>query len=90
VTDSQSLGGDPFSLGVNLLVDFSMATEVYGLDFLSDAAGMARAPAPLPNNPLLVGKVFYGQGLFAWPSGPCSPSTYSLSTSDAIALTILP
>ncbi len=89
VTDSQDVAGsDPFGLGATFHVDFALATEVIGLDLVSDPSGDAIAPAPIPNNPVIVGKSYFAQGLWVWPSAICVPSVFGISTTDAIQLDV--
>ncbi len=89
-TDVADLAGsDPFGIGVLLHVDLLLSTEVVTFDFFSDPVGTGTAPAPLPNDPLLVGKGYHVQALWAW-IGACSLPPYNLSTSKGLTLTILP
>ena len=69
VTDVQGNGSDPFALNIAMWVDIFTATQVYALDAISDPAGLSSAPAPLPNNPLLAGTVYYFQ--FLQVDGAC-------------------
>lgn len=89
VTDSQSGGGDPFGLGVSLWIDFFAATEAISFDFVSDGAGYALAPAPIPNQPLLAGRIYYAQALFVW-AWPCVPSPLHLSSSNGLRIVVQP
>ncbi len=82
------VGSDPFGIGVPLLVDLIFATEVYGLDINSTVEGFGIAVTPIANNPILVGKHYYGQTLWAWGSCPLPP--YGLSTSHAANIQIQP
>ncbi len=87
VTDAPSIAGiDPFGLGVTLHVDLLGATEVLALDFLDLGMGYATAPAPIPAVPALAGRTYFAQGLWVWTA--CTPSTFGLSTSSALAVTI--
>ncbi|MBL8692561.1 MAG: FG-GAP repeat protein [Planctomycetes bacterium] len=81
------LGSDPFFIGVLLHADFFASTEIYSLDFLSDASGSALAAAPIPNAPALVGDTYYAMALWAWTTCPLPP--YNLSTSKGLAITVL-
>jgi hypothetical protein len=92
VTNSQDLAGsDPYGLGVLFHADMQFATEVYGLDFLSDASGYAIAAVPIPNIPALAGRTFYAQSIWQWPTTNCVLSnSLNLSTSNGLAITILP
>ncbi len=80
-------GSDPFGISVLLHVDLLTATEVISLDIVSNGSGVGSVPVPIPNNPLLVGSVYYLQALWAWTS--CTPTTYGLSTSRGLSLTVL-
>lgn len=87
VTDSPDVtGSDPFAIGVTLHVDLFLASEVLVLDMVSDAGGVGRVAAPIPNAPALSGLHFYAQTLSAWTS--CSLPPFNLSTSNALDLTI--
>lgn len=79
-------GSDPLFIGVILHVDLFGSTELYGLDFVSDALGMGAAPAPIPNVPALVGSTYYCMALWAWSS--CSLPPYNLSTSRGLMFTV--
>lgn len=79
-------GSDPFALGILLHVGFGGAF-LMPFDLLGDALGLGTAALPLPNDPLLVGKAYFAQALWGWPSG-CVPSPFALSTSDGLKLVI--
>jgi hypothetical protein len=85
-------GSDPFTLGILLHLDMFLSTELNGVDFVSDAAGVGAAAAPIPNIPVLAGAKYDAQAIWAWPAAACNPmpSTFGLSSSDAIEITILP
>jgi hypothetical protein len=88
-SDSQDLAGsDPFAIGVALHVDFFLATEAWGFDIVSDAAGFGAATTPIANVPALVGADYYAQALWAWNS--CVLPPFGLSTSSAVKLIIQP
>jgi VCBS repeat protein len=89
-TDAKDFAGsDPFGLGVDLHVNFFAATEVYALDFFSDAVGAGIAHAPLPNDPALAGKTYFLQSLWIEePARSCSPSPFGLVSSKGVAVTI--
>ncbi len=87
---ASATGGDPFGIGVPLWVDLFGASEVLALDFLSDSWGNAWAPAPIPANPLLAGRHYFVQALWAWPSGTCTPSIFGLSISRGLELVVQP
>jgi hypothetical protein len=85
-TGQDLLGSDPFGLGVLLHVN-PLSAALLTLPFSSDALGNAVAPAPIPNNPNLVGQTLYAQVLWAWTS--CVLPPFGLSTSNGLALTFL-
>ncbi|MFN0205162.1 MAG: FG-GAP repeat protein [Planctomycetota bacterium] len=94
ITDSQDLAGsDPFGLGVLLHADLILPTEVITLDFYSDGTGYSEtAGATIPNNPTIVGNIYYACALWAWPTSTCTLpgfNPYNLSTSRGLAITIL-
>ncbi len=89
VSDAQDLAGsDPFGLGVTLHVGFG-GLELIALDMFSDAAGFGVASVAIPPTLALIGQTYFAQTLSAW-AGPCVPSTFGLSTSDGLAMTVLP
>ncbi|MBI3818021.1 MAG: FG-GAP repeat protein [Planctomycetes bacterium] len=89
VSDVQDLNGsDWLGVGVILYIDpGSMATiipfDMYGETFLD----VGWAAAPIPNNPMLIGKTYYAQAAWLW-NGPCVPSPLNLSTSDGLKIVI--
>jgi hypothetical protein len=85
-TGQDLLGSDPFRLGLLLHID-PLSAALLAIPFSSDAFGNALAPAPIPNNPSLIGKTLYAQVLWAWTSCPLPP--FGLSTSQGLALTFL-
>jgi hypothetical protein len=82
VASQQDLAGTPF-LGFDLHVNLA-APEVIPLDMVSDPTGFGVAPAPVPNNPILVGLTYYGQTIAL---APCAP--FGLAASQGLAITIL-
>ncbi|MBI3819795.1 MAG: FG-GAP repeat protein [Planctomycetes bacterium] len=90
ITDSQDpIGTDAFGIGVDLLVDFSNAAEIYSFDATSDSTGIGGATTPIPYNPAIVGNKYYAQTL--WLETNCNlggNNTYNLSSSSAVFLTI--
>ncbi len=87
VTDLQDLAGsDPFGIDVRLHVDLLAATELIPLDMFSDAAGNGAVSVPIPNDPLLVGRTYFAQSLWAWLS--CAPSAFGLSASDGLEIVV--
>lgn len=84
-------GSDPFGLGILLHVDLLLATEVLTFDFLSNASGSGFQPVPIPNDPMLIGQVFYAQSLWAEDTAgglSCSVSPLHLVSSRGVAITI--
>jgi hypothetical protein len=91
ITDAADVAGsDPFAIGVLLHVDLLTATQLIALNGTSNANGVGAAPAPIPNFPPLAGSTFYAQALWAWPINVCFNFPYGLSTSNGLAITILP
>ena len=89
VCDAQdSAGSDPFGLGFILHLDLFTAVEILTFDLVSDAAGVGTAAAPIPQNPFLAGKTYYAQTLWRWDPGICLPSTFGISSSNGLAITI--
>lgn len=82
-------GSDPFGLGATLHVDLLTAGLVLGIDYLADAKGSSAAAVPIPNDPLLAGKVVTFQSLHAWTT-PCGLGPFGISTSIAAVATIAP
>ncbi|MBI3819017.1 MAG: hypothetical protein HY286_10035 [Planctomycetes bacterium] len=81
-----TLGSDPFGIGLTLYISIA-STELLTFDFISDAFNNGRALAPIPNDPSLIGKKYYAQAIWYWATG-CVPSSLSLSSSNAIEITI--
>lgn len=89
ITDSQDIpGSDAFNVGVKLHVDFFNATEAFVIDSYSDSAGLGILAIPVPNNPVLVGKTFYAQTVWAWALTVCFNFPMGLSSSNGLAITI--
>lgn len=91
VSNLQDLAGsDPFFVGALLHVAFAGATELYAVDMLSNANGLAQVAIPLPNSAALAGKQYFAQSLWAWPGAYCTLPPYQLSTSDGLSFVIQP
>ncbi|MFN0205455.1 MAG: TolB family protein [Planctomycetota bacterium] len=89
ITDSQDIPGtDTFNVGVKLHVDFFNATEAFVIDSYSDATGLGTLTIPVPNNPVLVGKTFYAQAVWAWALTVCFNFPMGLSSSNGLSITI--
>lgn len=87
---SNDAGSDPFGIQATLYTDFFTATQVYGIDFPSDANGSCSIVVPIPNDSGFVGLTFTFQNLSAWP-GPCAGlGIFNLSTSIGAKVTIAP
>ncbi|MBI3818623.1 MAG: alpha/beta hydrolase [Planctomycetes bacterium] len=81
---------DPFGIGIRLWM-YPLSTTLFAMD-ATLTAGTLNLSAPIPNNPMLSGSVFYAQGLSVWngigtPVG-CSPSPFQLSTSNVLRFQI--
>lgn len=75
-------------LGINALLHvnvFASAAPLL-LDFFGDADGVGFAPAPLPNDPALVGAVLHAQGIWVWTE--CSLPPFNVSSSNLVSFTI--
>lgn len=94
ITDSQDMAGtDVFGLGAKMHVDFVYAMQLIALDFYSEANGFGVAPAPIPNDPSLVGQTFYAQSVWVEDVAngyDCSAAQYHLVSSRGLAITIQP
>ncbi len=92
LSDLQDLAGsDPFFLGIALHVDlFSPNVASVPLFAPPHYAGMAANTVVIPSDSALLGKTFYAQALWLWPQGACTPSLYGLSTSNGLAMTVIP
>lgn len=83
-------GSDPFYAGVKLHVDPFAASEGATLNATADALGLAAAAAPIPAVASLVGKTYYAQSFWLWPSSACALGPFQLSSSTGLAVTIHP
>jgi hypothetical protein len=84
-------GGDTLGIGVKMHIDFALATQLLDFNIPSNTHGEGYAPVPIPNNPILVGSVFFAQSYFVeQPSIQCSPSPFSLVSSRGLSLIIMP
>ena len=72
-----------------MVIDLASSALVIPFDFVSDVSGVGAAPFPIPNDPALVGGVFYVQTLWLW-SDCNTPSPFHLSSSAGLQLTVLP
>lgn len=94
ITDSvDAAGSDLFSLGILWHVDFFLASEIIALNFLSDAGGVGFAPAPIPNNPSVVGNKYYAQGIWAQDAAngrACGGAFAHLVSSSGLEMVIQP
>jgi len=87
-------------------VQFLEGTDVLGLGLLqhidplapglstslvfADGSGVADIPLPIPNDLELAGVTAYAQVLWAWPTGPCQPTTSGFSSSNGLGVTLVP
>lgn len=82
-------GSDPLFLGVKFHVGL-FTPALWALDIQSNGLGVGMTlPFDIPNNPALVGQVFYSQALWQWGAGSCTLGLVNLSSSNGIAITIL-
>ncbi|HKE01386.1 MAG TPA: FG-GAP-like repeat-containing protein, partial [Planctomycetota bacterium] len=88
LSDLQDLAGsDPLHLDVLLHVGIRGAATVILTDVPSDAFGVGVAPLPIPNVPSFAGASFFAQAI--WFSPECSSSTFHLSSSKGLRITLL-
>ncbi|MBL8695762.1 MAG: FG-GAP repeat protein [Planctomycetes bacterium] len=79
---------DLFGVGIESCVTPIGATQVFTLDLLSDVSGNSSVLAPIPHQATLAGKQFNAQAIWAWQPSACTPSTYGLSSSLGLEITI--
>ncbi|MBI3817525.1 MAG: VCBS repeat-containing protein [Planctomycetes bacterium] len=85
------VGIDPFGIGASLLLDLLASTTIYAFDIRSGPTGSSRAITGIPADPTLIGSTFYAQTLWLWTAqDACFPSPLGVTTSEGLALTILP
>lgn len=92
VGDAQSLAGfDPFGLGILFHVDPIASSALAAADGTEDGIGGGHAPIPIPNDPALLGQVFYAQSFWLQPPwNTCSFATAGLVSSRGLVLTVQP
>jgi hypothetical protein len=92
VADAANVAGaDTLFIGVKMHLDFFTATQLLDFNIATNTHGEGYAPAPIPNNPVLVGAAFFAQSYFAEPLGAqCSPSQFGLVSSRGLSLTFMP
>jgi hypothetical protein len=86
-------GTDSLGLGAKLHVNLFASSALNALGFLSDAEGIAFAPAPIPSSAALAGAKLYAQVVWKEKASDglaCSASPFDLVTSKGLAVTILP
>ncbi len=81
VGNQQDLAGTPF-FGTNLHVSLA-STELLGIDLFGAPSGFGIGPAPIPNNPLLVGAVYHAQVISL---AACAP--FGIAASQGLTLTV--
>jgi hypothetical protein len=91
ICDSKDIqGSDPFSIGAKLHVDLFGATELLAYNSGSDSQGIGLLTVAIPNNANIVGKEYDVQALWVWPLTTCFNFPYGVSTSNGLAMTLLP
>lgn len=78
-------GTDALFIGIPLYINLAHSTELYGIDFPTDAQGFASVQAPIPTMPVMTGLTYFLQAIYAW-GGACSLPPYGLSTSRGMKL----
>lgn len=81
-------GSDAFGLGVMVHVDMINSTFVQTFDMYSDLQGMGFANFDIPNDPGLIGAIFYLQSFHITDN--CKTTPIGLTSSRGLQLQILP
>lgn len=96
ITNAQDeAGSNSFGLGALMHVGVASATELEAFGMLSDKTGSAETTTPIPNDPQLIGKVYFAQAFWSWTGEPlrCTsglPSISGLSSSNGLWIDIQP
>lgn len=87
--DADGINAFGASIDLILHLDVFACTELLAYDAYSQSdISYYFTPAPIPNDPGLVGKQYTVVGVFAWIGSFCTPSLNSLSSSPGMTLTI--
>jgi len=86
-SDALLQGADPLGLGIAMHVD-PFGTAIDALDLHSDAAGKGLGSLAIPANAALSGLTVVAQAFWLWPSASCTPSTFGLSSSNGLWITV--
>ncbi|MBL8696205.1 MAG: FG-GAP repeat protein [Planctomycetes bacterium] len=81
-------GSDPWSVAVVVHLTLQASTEVIALPIGSDESGRAALTLPIPATPSLLGKTYFAQFFWSWPSSICVPSPLGLSSSTALEIRV--
>lgn len=88
---ADTLGSDVFNVGIVNHIQIPFMNNLIWADAYSDLGGNGGSMFPIPADPLLAGVQFYGQFIWLWSPGVmCDPSTFNLSASKGVSLTIQP
>jgi hypothetical protein len=100
ITDAvNASGSDLLGLGIALYVDLLSSSEVLALDVVSLTFDTAQVVTSIPNDPNILGKTYAAQMVWQWDgttqcalpqTDPLTPNWLNLSTSNGLAITILP
>ncbi|MBL8696566.1 MAG: hypothetical protein JNJ88_20910 [Planctomycetes bacterium] len=80
-------GAHPLGLGIAMHVD-PFGAAIDALDLHSDAAGTGLGALPIPANAALSGLTVVAQAFWLWPSASCTSSTFGLSSSNGLWITV--
>jgi hypothetical protein len=86
-------GSDSLGIGLIFQLDLLQSTLVIPLNIRSDWSGTSSVPAPIPNDPGLVGQAFYAQAIWledATTGQACSAALGHLVSSGGLQITVQP